>query len=169
MTEDARIDMAGSAALSHVNAEGHANMVDVSAKADTRRTAVATGAITMSPSAFAAVRDNGIAKGDVLGVGRIAGIMAAKRTSDIIPLCHPIPVTSVEIELALEETLPGVRATSRVATNAATGVEMEAIVAVTVTLATIYDMAKSADRAMSIGGIRLLSKTGGRSGDYRAS
>ena len=144
-------------------------MVDVSAKTASRRVAVASGIISMSRDAFAAVRDNGIAKGDVLGVARVAGIMGAKRTADLIPLCHPIPLSSVELVITLDETAPGARATCTVASTALTGVEMEAIMGVTVALATIYDMAKSADRAMVIGEIRLLSKTGGRSGDYHAT
>ncbi|MDQ6736955.1 MAG: cyclic pyranopterin monophosphate synthase MoaC [Gemmatimonadota bacterium] len=144
-------------------------MVDVSTKADSRRVARATGMISMSREAFEAVRDNAIAKGDVLGVARIAGIMGAKHTADMIPLCHPIPLASIEIDLALEESEPGVRATSTVVTTASTGVEMEAMMAVTVALTTIYDMAKSVDRAMVIGGVRLLSKTGGKSGDYTAA
>lgn len=143
-------------------------MVDVSTKADSRRVARATGMISMSREAFEAVRDNAIAKGDVLGVARIAGIMGAKHTADMIPLCHPIPLASIEIDLALEESEPGVRATSTVVTTASTGVEMEAMMAVTVALTTIYDMAKSVDRAMVISGVRLLSKTGGKSGDYTA-
>ena len=144
-------------------------MVDVSAKPASRRVASASGNISMSREAFAAVRDNGIAKGDVLGVARVAGIMGAKRTADLIPLCHPIPLSSVDLVLTLDETAPGVRATCTVASTALTGVEMEAIMGVTVALATIYDMAKSADRAMVIGDIRLLSKTGGKSGDYQAT
>lgn len=154
--------------LSHTNAAGEAHMVDVSAKTASRRTAVAGGNIRMSAIALAAIRDNDIAKGDVLGVARVAGIMAAKRTAELIPMCHTVALSHIGVELLLDDTIPGVtvRATS-VATDV-TGVEMEAIVAVMVALATIYDMAKSVDRSMVIGEVRLLKKSGGRSGDYLA-
>ena len=141
-------------------------MVDVSAKAETRRTATASGVIRMTSDAFCAIRDNTIIKGDVLGVARIAGIMAAKRTADLIPLCHPIVLSHVDVVLLLDDSLPGARAEATATATGATGVEMEAIVAVTVALTTIYDMAKSADRTMVIGDIRLLRKSGGKSGDY---
>jgi cyclic pyranopterin phosphate synthase len=144
-------------------------MVDVSAKTPSRREAVATGTIRMTPVALAAVRDNTIAKGDVLGIARVAGIMAAKRTSELIPLCHPVALSQVEVSLAIDESLPGVRGQATAIATGATGVEMEAIVAMTIALTTIYDMAKSADRSMVIGEIRLLRKSGGKSGDYIAA
>jgi cyclic pyranopterin phosphate synthase len=143
-------------------------MVDVGDKHPTKRVAVAGGAIRMSARAFTAIRDNTIAKGDVLGVARIAGIMAAKQTSNLIPLCHPIALSHVGVELSLDETLPGVRVSAEASATGSTGVEMEAIVAATMALATVYDMAKSADRAMVIERVRLLSKSGGKSGDYVA-
>lgn len=143
-------------------------MVDVSGKAESRRTAVASGVIRMSRAAFDAIRDNTIAKGDVLGVARVAGIMAAKRTPELIPMCHSIALSHVAIALTLDESLPGVHAEATCAATDVTGVEMEAIVAVTVALATIYDMAKSVDRSMVIDDVRLMSKNGGKSGDYSA-
>jgi cyclic pyranopterin monophosphate synthase len=141
-------------------------MVDVSAKAETRRTATAAGVIRMTQDAFSAIRDNTLIKGDVLGVARIAGIMAAKRTADLIPLCHPIVLSHIDVVLSLDDSLPGARAEATATATGATGVEMEAIVAVTVALTTIYDMAKSADRTMVIDDIHLLRKSGGKSGDY---
>lgn len=155
--------------LTHTNAAGEAHMVDVSAKTPSRREAVATGTIRMTPVALAAVRDNTIAKGDVLGIARVAGIMAAKRTSELIPLCHPVALSQVEVSLEIDESLPGVRGLATAIATGATGVEMEAIVAMTIALTTIYDMAKSADRSMVIGEIRLLRKSGGKSGDYIAA
>lgn len=143
-------------------------MVDVSAKTASLRTAIAGGSIRMSVSALAAIRDNDIAKGDVLGVARVAGIMAAKRTAELIPMCHTVALSHVDVELSLDDTIPGVQARATVVATDVTGVEMEAIVAATVALATIYDMAKSVDRSMVIGDVRLLEKSGGRSGDYRA-
>ncbi len=154
--------------LTHTNAAGEARMVDVNAKADSRRVATAGGTVRMSREAISAIRDNTIVKGDVLGVARVAGIMAAKRTTDLIPMCHPIALSNVEVALSLDDSIPGVRAEVTVIATGPTGVEMEAIVAVTVTLATIYDMAKSVDRAMVIGEVRLLRKSGGKSGDYTA-
>ena len=151
--------------LTHLDEAGAAHMVDVGGKAVTAREAVATGRITMSPSAAAAIRAGAVAKGDVLAVARIAGIMAAKRTADLIPLCHPLPLTRVAIDLVLDDT--GVTATATAATDAKTGVEMEALTAVSVALLTVYDMAKALDKGMTIGDIRLLSKTGGKSGDWR--
>ena len=143
-------------------------MVDVGAKPATERRASAAGAIRMQRATLELIRANQLAKGDVLGVARIAGIMAAKRTSELVPLCHPIPLTHVDVELTLDDALPGVRVTTSAATVAGTGVEMEAIVAATIALVTIYDMAKSADRAMVIGDVRLTAKSGGRSGDFVA-
>lgn len=154
--------------LSHVDAQGAASMVDVSAKAATVRRALAEGRIVMSPSAFTAVRDAQLAKGDVIGTARIAGVLAAKRTAELIPLCHPLPLSDVQVRFALEEALPGVRCEAEVRTNAPTGVEMEALTAVSVALLTVYDMVKSADKTMRIEGIRLLEKDGGKSGPFRA-
>jgi len=143
-------------------------MVDVSAKPETSRTARARGSIRMSMAALEAIRSHQIAKGDVLSVARLAGVMAAKRTADLIPLCHPLLLEDVQVELSVDAGLPGVVAESRVHTTGRTGVEMEAIVAVTVALVTVYDMTKSADRGMVIGDISLVEKTGGRSGAYIA-
>ena len=154
--------------LSHVDAAGAATMVDVTAKAPTARRAAAEGRITMSAAAFRAVRANRVKKGDVLAVARIAGIQAAKRTAETITLCHPLALTDVQVALSLDAKLPGVHAEATVATNAQTGVEMEALVAVTVALLTVYDMAKALDKGMVIGRVRLLEKTGGKSGPYRA-
>ncbi len=152
--------------LNHLDDAGAAHMVDVSGKTATAREAVATGRITMSPEAAAAIRDGTALKGDVLAVARVAGIMAAKKTAELIPLCHPLPLTRVAIDLTVDET--GVTATATAATDAKTGVEMEALSAASVTLLTIYDMAKAIDKAMTITGIRLLTKTGGKSGDWKA-
>lgn len=141
-------------------------MVDVGGKAITTREAVARGRITMSAEAAAAIRDGSVKKGDVLATARIAGIMAAKKTSELIPLCHPLPLTRVAIDLELDET--GITATATAATEGKTGVEMEALTAVSVTLLTLYDMAKALDKGMVLSDIRLLAKTGGKSGDWRA-
>jgi len=152
--------------LTHLDESGAAHMVDVGAKLVTAREAVASGRIAMSPGAAAAIRKGNVKKGDVLAAARIAGIMAAKKTSELIPLCHPLPLTRVAIDLTADET--GVTATATAATDAKTGVEMEALTAVTVALLTVYDMAKALDRGMSIGEVQLLSKTGGKSGDWKA-
>jgi cyclic pyranopterin phosphate synthase len=152
--------------LSHVDAEGRARMVDVSGKEITVRMARATGSIRMRPETLDAIRANALAKGDVLGVARIAGIMAAKRTAELIPLCHPLPLTDVSVELTLDEMLPGLRVEATAKTAAQTGVEMEALVAVSVTLVTVYDMAKAVDKSMVIGEISLAEKAGGRSGHW---
>lgn len=153
--------------LTHLDDFGAARMVDVSAKATTVREAVATGRIAMSRAAAAAIREGAVAKGDVLAVARVAGIMAAKRTSELIPLCHPLPLTRASIELEVDDD--GVVVTATVATAGQTGVEMEALTAVSVALLTIYDMAKALDKGMTIGGVRLLAKTGGKSGEWRAA
>jgi cyclic pyranopterin phosphate synthase len=153
--------------LTHLDAAGAAHMVDVSGKGVTARQAVATGRIDMSIEAVRAIRDGAAAKGDVLAVARVAGIMAAKRTSDLIPLCHPLPLTRVAIDLTIDDE--GVAATATAATEGKTGVEMEALTAVSVALLTVYDMAKAIDKGMTIGGIGLLTKTGGKSGDWSAS
>lgn len=141
-------------------------MVDVSAKPETTRRAVARGVIRMKPATLDAIARNQIQKGDVLAVARIAGIMAAKRTADLIPLCHPLPIHDVQITIQPDERLPGLRAEASVATTAKTGVEMEAITAVAIALVTVYDMAKALDRGMVIEGIVLMAKSGGRSGDF---
>ena len=154
--------------LSHVDHAGRAAMVDVGAKIPTARRARAEGRITMSAAALKAIRSNAIKKGDVLGVARLAGIQAAKRTADLIPLCHPLALTDVQVELTLDARLPGVRVEATVSTVAPTGVEMEALTAVSVALLAVYDMAKSVDKGMRIHGIRLLEKTGGKSGNWRA-
>ncbi len=144
--------------LSHINASGEAAMVDVSAKASVKRSARAAGRITMSAEAFAKVRDAQLPKGDVLGTARIAGVMAAKRTSDLIPLCHPLVLTDVQVQFTLDAALPGVHCEAEVRTVGQTGVEMEALTAVSVALLTVYDMAKAVDQRMEIGEIRLLEK-----------
>jgi cyclic pyranopterin monophosphate synthase len=153
--------------LSHVDRSGQARMVDVSAKESTERFARATGVISMSPDALEAVRKNAVQKGDVLAVARIAGVMAAKRTAELIPLCHPLMLTDVQVVADLDDTIPGIRVESSVRSAGKTGVEMEAIVAVSVTLVTVYDMCKSLDKSMVISEIRLAEKTGGRSGTWK--
>ncbi|MFZ5747321.1 MAG: cyclic pyranopterin monophosphate synthase MoaC [Pseudomonadota bacterium] len=155
-----------SGGLTHLDEQGAARMVDVGGKAVTARQAVATGRIAMSAEAAAAIRDGLVQKGDVLAVARVAGIMAAKRTADLIPLCHPLPLTRVSIDLVPDDG--GVTATATAATDGKTGVEMEALTAVTTALLTVYDMAKALDKAMIIQDIHLLSKTGGKSGDWVA-
>jgi cyclic pyranopterin monophosphate synthase len=150
--------------LTHLDESGAARMVDVGTKAETQREAAATGRIAMSAEAAAAIRDGLVRKGDVLSVARVAGIMAAKKTSDLIPLCHPLALTKITLDLVPDAT--GVTATATVALTGRTGVEMEALTAVSVALLTVYDMAKAIDKAMTIGDIRLVSKTGGKSGDW---
>jgi cyclic pyranopterin phosphate synthase len=152
--------------LTHLDDTGAARMVDVGGKAVTARVAVAGGRIGMTAQALAAIREGSAKKGDVLATARIAGIMAAKRTAELIPLCHPLPISSVTIDLALDAD--GVAVTASVSTTGQTGVEMEALTAASVALLTIYDMAKALDRGMRIDGVRLLEKRGGKSGDWRA-
>ena len=152
--------------LSHVDASGAARMVDVSPKPETDRVARAGGTITMRREALALIRENRVAKGDVLGIARVAGIMAAKRTADLVPLCHPLPLSSVAVELRLDDALPGVRVEATVSTTARTGVEMEALTSVSVALLTVYDMVKAVDRGMEIGSVVLLEKSGGTRGDW---
>jgi cyclic pyranopterin phosphate synthase len=152
--------------LTHLDETGAAHMVDIAAKPVTAREAVASGRITMSREAAAAIRAGAVAKGDVLAVARVAGIMAAKKTAELIPLCHPLPLTRVALDLACDDT--GVTATATAATNAKTGVEMEALTATSVALLTLYDMAKALDKRMVIENVRLLRKTGGKSGDSTA-
>jgi cyclic pyranopterin phosphate synthase len=152
--------------LSHVDDSGEARMVDVSGKPETARTARATGAIRMRPETLDAIVKAQVKKGDVLGVARIAGVMAAKKTADLIPLCHPLALTHVVVELTADPALPGVRAEATVSTLGPTGVEMEALTAVSVALLTVYDMAKALDRGMELSDISLAEKVGGASGKY---
>lgn len=154
--------------LTHLDSSGAARMVDVSDKAATAREAVAVGEVAMAAQTLALIRSGNAKKGDVLGIARIAGIMAAKRTHELIPLCHPLMLTKVELEVEPDDALPGLRVTARVKTTGQTGVEMEALTAVSIACLTIYDMAKAADRGMRIGGIRLMEKAGGRSGHWQA-
>lgn len=156
------------AGLTHFDGEGRAHMVDVSDKPVTDRIAVAEGYIKMSRQAFDLVLEGTAKKGDVLGTSRLAGIMGAKRTADLIPLCHPLPITKVALDLAPDDALPGVRLTATVKTSGQTGVEMEALTAVSVAALTVYDMLKAVDRTMEIGGIRVVLKDGGKSGRYEA-
>lgn len=153
--------------FSHVGPDGKAQMVDVSAKPETQRRAIASGTIRMSRETLEAIQGNTLAKGDALAVARVAGIMAAKRTAELVPLCHPLPLTDVRLTLAPDPSLPGIRCEAEVQTVGRTGVEMEAIVAVSIALITIYDMAKSADRQMTISDIALNLKSGGKSGEWR--
>jgi cyclic pyranopterin phosphate synthase len=154
--------------LTHFDAQGQAHMVDVSAKLETHRIARATGVIRMQPATLALIRGGTAKKGDVIGVARIAAIQAAKRTSELIPLCHPLPITRVSVEFEVDEAGSGVRCTAQVETLGRTGVEMEALTAVQVGLLTVYDMCKAADRGMVMGEIRVLEKHGGKSGDWVA-
>jgi len=151
--------------LSHLDEKGRANMVDVSQKNDTQRVAIAKGEVHMRPATFALIQSGALKKGDVLTVAKLAGIMAAKRTSDLIPLTHPLPLTHITVDLELAPDLPGVRITSSVSTVGKTGVEMEALTAVSIAALTIYDMVKAVEKTMHIHNIRLVEKHGGRSGD----
>lgn len=155
--------------LTHLDETGSARMVDVGAKGDTERVAVAGGEVVMEPETLRLIRDGAIKKGDVLTIARIAGIMAAKRTSELIPLCHPLPLTHVDVTLTLDEAASKVVLQATARTIGKTGVEMEALTAVTVAALTIYDMAKAVDRGMRLQNIRLLEKHGGKSGDYVAT
>ena len=157
-----------SSPLTHFDAQGQAHMVDVSAKGETHRIARASGVIRMQPATFALIERGQAKKGDVIGVARIAAIQAAKRTADLIPLCHPLPITRVAIEFELDEAASSVRCIAQVETLGRTGVEMEALTAVQIGLLTIYDMCKAADRGMVMGEIRVLEKHGGKSGDWVA-
>jgi cyclic pyranopterin monophosphate synthase len=161
--------MARQAGLTHLSAQGEAHMVDVGAKAETERTAIAEGAVIMQAATLDMILGGDAKKGDVLGMARIAGIMAAKKTHELIPLCHPLLLTKVSVEIEPDEGLPGLRITALARVTGKTGVEMEALTAVSTACLTIYDMAKAVDRGMIITGIRLVEKTGGKSGDYRAS
>ena len=152
--------------LTHLDEAGNARMVDVGAKSETQRSATAGGRIRMSPEALAAARDGTAAKGDVLAAARIAGIMASKRTSELIPLCHPLALTKVEVDFTFEDD--GIAAAATAALTGKTGVEMEALTGVTVALLTLYDMLKAVDKGMTISDIRLIEKRGGKSGDWKA-
>ena len=154
--------------LTHLSAAGEAHMVDVGGKADTERAAIAEGCVLMRTETLALILSGNAKKGDALGAARIAGIMAAKRTADLIPLCHPIPLTSVSVDISADEALPGLRLRAEAKTRGQTGVEMEALTAVSVACLTIYDMAKAVDRGMRIEGVRLIEKRGGKSGLWRA-
>ena len=154
--------------LTHFDKSGQAHMVDVSGKPETAREAVAGGCVIMSPETLV-LAQGGAAKGDVLGVARLAGIMGAKRTSDLIPLCHPLPISKISLDLLPDADLPGIRVTATVRTTGRTGVEMEALTAVATACLTIYDMLKAAEKGMRIEDIRLLRKSGGKSGDYEAT
>lgn len=155
--------------LTHLDDTGTATMVDVGDKAVTSRTAVAEGHVRMAAATLALIRERAARKGDVVGVARIAGIMAAKRTHELIPLCHPLLLTKVAVEIVEDADLPGLRVSATARVSGQTGVEMEALTAVSVACLTIYDMAKAVDRGMTIGGVQLTAKTGGKSGDYRAA
>jgi cyclic pyranopterin monophosphate synthase len=157
-----------SSPLTHFDAQGQAHMVDVSAKGETHRIARASGVIRMQPATFTLIERGQAKKGDVIGVARIAAIQAAKRTADLIPLCHPLPITRVAIEFELDAAASSVRCIAQVETLGRTGVEMEALTAVQIGLLTIYDMCKAADRGMVMGEIRVLEKHGGKSGDWAA-
>jgi len=157
------------AGLTHFDGKGDAHMVDVSDKAVTSRVAIAQGHIKMAPETFDMITEGRAKKGDVLSVARLAGIMGAKKTPELIPLCHPLPITKVAVELSTDATLPGVRIEATVKTTGQTGVEMEALTAVSTAALTVYDMVKAVDKAMEIGGIRVILKDGGKSGRYEAT
>jgi cyclic pyranopterin phosphate synthase len=154
--------------LTHLDSSGEANMVDVGAKAETERVAVAEGTVTMRPETLRTILAGDAKKGDVIGTARIAGIMAAKRTHELIPLCHPLLLTKISVDIKPDEALPGLRITATAHVTGKTGVEMEALTAASVACLTIYDMAKAIDRGMVLGGIRLVEKSGGKSGTYKA-
>ena len=153
--------------LTHVDEEGRVRMVDVGGKADTERVAVARGEVTMRPETLRLIVEQGVPKGDVLAVAQVAGIMAAKRTPDLIPLCHPLLLTKVDVEFYMNEEVSRIEITATVRCRGKTGVEMEALTAVSVAALTIYDMAKAVEKTMRIGNIRLVRKSGGKSGDWR--
>jgi cyclic pyranopterin phosphate synthase len=155
--------------LTHFDASGNAHMVDVSDNAITDRVATAEGWVQMLPATLAQIADGTAKKGDVLGVARLAGIMAAKKTSELIPLCHPLPITKVSVDMDMDPDLPGIRITATVKTTGQTGVEMEALTAASGAALTVYDMLKAVDRAMEIGGIRVVLKDGGKSGRYEVA
>ncbi|TRB01004.1 MULTISPECIES: cyclic pyranopterin monophosphate synthase MoaC [Rhizobium/Agrobacterium group] len=159
--------MSEASKLTHLDASGEAHMVDVGDKVETIRVAVAEGFVKMKPETLALIRDGNAKKGDVIGTARLAGIMAAKQTANLIPLCHPLMLTKVAVDITEDTTLPGLRVEAMVKLSGKTGVEMEALTAVSIACLTIYDMAKAADKAMEIVNIRLLEKSGGKSGDFR--
>jgi cyclic pyranopterin phosphate synthase len=159
--------MAEEGKLTHIDASGEAHMVDVGDKVETTRIATAEGFVRMLPETLALIREGNAKKGDVIGTARLAGIMAAKKTSDLIPLCHPLMLTKVSVEIEEDAALPGLRVTATAKLSGKTGVEMEALTAVSIACLTIYDMAKAADKGMEVGGIQLLTKSGGKSGDWR--
>lgn len=154
--------------LSHFDADGQAHMVDVSSKPVTDRIATAQAHITMTPATLALIMEGRAGKGDVLGIARVAGIMAAKKTSDLIPLCHPLPITKVAVDLIADQDLPGVRVSATVKTSGQTGVEMEALTAAATAALTVYDMVKAVQKDMVIGGLRVTLKDGGKSGRFTA-
>lgn len=155
--------------LSHLDSQGQAHMVDVGDKAETARTAIAEGSVVMQPATLAIVRAGDAKKGDVLGTARLAGIMAAKRAHELIPLCHPLLLTKIAVDLSIDEALPGVRVRAEVRLTGKTGVEMEALTAVSVACLTVYDMVKAVDRGMRIEAIQLVHKSGGKSGVYEVA
>jgi cyclic pyranopterin phosphate synthase len=159
-------DASETSGLTHFNAAGDAHMVDVSAKAITDRIATASGWISMAQGTYDLISEGRAKKGDVLGVARLAGIMGAKKTPDLIPLCHPLPISKVTLDLRLDPDLPGVNISATVKTTGQTGVEMEALTAVSIAALTVYDMIKAVDKDMEIGGIRVILKDGGKSGRY---
>tara|TARA_R110000744_G_scaffold12764_5_gene37717 strand:- start:77 stop:580 length:504 start_codon:yes stop_codon:yes gene_type:complete len=159
--------MTGTGKLTHIDAGGEAHMVDVGGKQETERVAIAEGYIRMAPETLALILAGDAKKGDVIGVARIAGIMGAKRTSDLIPLCHPLMLTKVSVDISQAPELPGLRVEAMAKLSGRTGVEMEALTAISVACLTLYDMAKAADKSMEITGIKLLSKTGGKSGNWQ--
>lgn len=153
--------------LTHLDAQGQAQMVDVSAKAESVRVAIAQGHITMQPDTLAAIQSGNAPKGDVIGTARLAGIMAAKQTANLIPLCHPLPLKKIEVTIEADEALPGYQIQATVKTKSETGVEMEALTAVSVAALTLYDMAKALEKSMAIGNICLVEKVGGKSGHWK--
>lgn len=155
-------------ALTHLGAQGQAHMVDVGDKAETQRTAIAEGYVTMLPATLKTILEGDAKKGDVLGTARLAGIMAAKRTHELIPLCHPLLLTKVSVDIVADNDLPGLKVTALARVSGKTGVEMEALTAASIACLTIYDMAKAIDRGMVISGVRLVEKIGGKSGHYHA-
>ncbi|MCO5733791.1 cyclic pyranopterin monophosphate synthase MoaC [Rhizobium sp. SSA_523] len=159
--------MAGAEGLTHIDQAGEAHMVDVADKSDTVRIATAEGFVRMQPETLALIRAGNAKKGDVIGTARLAGIMAAKQTSSLIPLCHPLMLSKVTVDISEDEALPGLHVQALVKLTGKTGVEMEALTAVSIACLTIYDMAKAVDKGMEIGQIRLVSKSGGKSGDWR--
>ena len=154
--------------LTHIDENGNAVMVDVSSKSETERTATAKGSVEMQPETMALIQGGGVKKGDVLSIAQLAGIMGAKRTPDLIPLCHPLSLSAVELLLEPDHTSPAIEIEATVRTTAQTGVEMEALTAVSVAALTVYDMCKAVDRTMHIEAVRLIAKSGGKSGDFRA-